>query len=139
MDLELLSVACVLLARSAVHYENDNSLVSTRYFRILFCDNGSIIRVFVVKNEMIVHYRIWLVFDFMWIFVNLYPPPRSIFRDIRYLTPTFRLASIVLSLMRLLFAVVTGVIYAIRMDAPLLREEFDRFDYGNNPSIDYLF
>eukprot|EP00026_Physarum_polycephalum_P000348 Phypoly_transcript_00348.p1 GENE.Phypoly_transcript_00348~~Phypoly_transcript_00348.p1 ORF type:complete len:1697 (+),score=190.35 Phypoly_transcript_00348:144-5093(+) len=70
-----------------------------------------IISHWVLKNETILHLRLWLIFDFMWIFVNL-------------------LSSIVMSVIRFGFAIGTAIIYAIRMDAPLLREENDHMDYG---------
>jgi hypothetical protein len=67
----------------------------------------------------------------MWIFVNLYGFNKTTTTQIIKLTFfTNRLASLVLSVIRFAFAIGSSIIYAMRMDAPLLRDENDYLDYG---------
>lgn len=84
-----------------------------------------------MKHEIILHFRVWVIFDFMWIFVNLYVALISIHKH-TLLIIFFRLSSIVLTTLRLLFAIGSSIIYATRMDTPLVRGEYDYMDYGIN-------
>lgn len=70
-----------------------------------------IIAHWILVNGVIVHLRLWIIFDFMWIFVNL-------------------MSSMVLSVLRFGLSMFSSIIYTMRMDTPLLREEFDSMDYG---------
>ncbi len=46
-----------------------------------------------------------------------------------------RISSMVLSIIRLIFAIYSSIVYAMRMDAALLREEYETIDYGNTFSL----
>eukprot|EP00026_Physarum_polycephalum_P000288 Phypoly_transcript_00288.p1 GENE.Phypoly_transcript_00288~~Phypoly_transcript_00288.p1 ORF type:complete len:1796 (+),score=227.23 Phypoly_transcript_00288:443-5389(+) len=70
-----------------------------------------IVGKFVVEKKSIKHFRIWVIFDFMWIFVNL-------------------LSVLALTTIRFVVGLLISFIMITRMDEPVFHSKHAHYDYG---------